>query len=314
MEQLSFEDLVEGATYGLTSLLAVDECRKLRATSKSIRLQIPRSVQDFSCRYKGELKWISGQESSFLDGPISTAKYSYIKSMSCLASGTLVIADTNNGVVRALRKGCADVLTNRDVLMFALTCKGEEVYLARSDGIYHFSLAAHRRNVLKHLPTLLIPFSDLPCAALSISPFGVCISDQTIFTTFASSSLCINNQSIRFEGSQLCGLCAYQKGGIWGVLVSDFPNNQLLFVDSLGVSSHFLSIPTPRCVETLGSTLFVSSECNLFEIRNFETKPLILKHDLDAFLPWIGHYISCLTATPDGTLLVGSHSQIFALV
>jgi len=311
MEHPSFEDVVGGASYGLTSFLAVDDCRKLRATSKTIRLQIPRSVQDFSCRYRGELKWISGQESSFLDGPVSRAKFSYIRSLSCLASGPLILADTNNGVVRAVRKGCADVLTNRDVLMFALACKGEEVYMARSDGIYTFSLGPHRKNVLKHLPTLLFSFAD---ADPSSSPFAVCISGHSIFTTFASSSICINHQTFILEGSQLCGLCAYQKQGISGALVSDFLNNQLLYVDANGVSSHFFSIPTPRCVEILGSTLFVSSECNLYEIRNFDSRPLVLKHNLDPFLPWIGHYISCMTATPDGTLLVGSHSQIFAFV
>jgi hypothetical protein len=318
--EVDFDTLVETAPYGIVSYLAVNECRKLRATNKNIRLQIPHSMQEFYCGYRGHLKWISGHESSLLDGPISKAKYNGIRSMSCTSSGTVVVADTNNGVVRALRHGKADVLTSRG-RCFALTvlCKGEDVYLGMADGIEHFSLASQNNiYVLRHSPKRLFSFS-VDAEDVSI-PFAMCWSGTTdtlpavLFTTFGTSRISINESSKHIKGATLHGICAYSNKLVNGALVCDTGNNQILLVDAEGNSSFFLAIPSPRCIEKLGTTLFVSSETFLYEIRRFESKPMIIKHDLDNDLPWVGHYVSSLTATPDGTLLVGTYSQIFAFL
>jgi hypothetical protein len=328
---VTLEDIADTVPYGLISFLAVDECRKLRATNKNIRLQIPRSLQDYCCRYKGHLKWISGHEPSLLDGHISKAKYNFIRSMSCTISGTVVVADVNNGVVRGLRKGKADILTHRDAFWFpvyALCCRDEEVYMACPTHIIHFSLGAHRNNVLRHRPSKLFLFPNmkeylLPDSLDSI-PFAMCISGPqggapSLFTTFGSSRLYINDVFKEIRGSALHGVCAYQKGqtggtSVWGALACDTINNQILFVDAKGDSSFFFSVPSPRCIERIGTTLFVSSECFLYEIRRFEITPEVVIHNLDLDLPCIGHSISSLAATPDGTLLVGTHSQIFAFL
>jgi hypothetical protein len=314
MNGISFYDLVTTAPYGLLSFLAVDECRKLRATCKDIRFLISRSMQDFCCRYRGRLRWISGHERSFLNGPIDRAKYNGILDMSCTSSGTVVVSDSNNGVIRGLRHGTSDVLTIRNMFSYALHCKDEDVYLACYDGIYYFSLGPHRSNVIRHRPTLLFAF-EYPSRFPNL-PTGICINEKAnvFFTTYGSSRLCINNVSKDVKGSTLHGICAFQRGETPGALVCDTQNNQILFVDAQGNASFLLTIPTPRCIERLGTTLFVSSDTILYEIRNFESKPDILLHDLDFDLPLNGPSITSLTTTPDGTLLVGTQTQIFSFL